>query len=359
MRTLCTLFVAVTLVATSGCRQAGPGFLRQGRPAYNDAIVDTLNEQLLINLVRLKYRDTPLFLEITGISTQMSVTGSLGFTPTIGAGTAATQYESAVSVGATESPTITYSPLQGKQFSVELLSPISLEGLLRLYSSIWDADLVLKCCVQSLNGVLFAPSSTLPPHDRPPVFRDFLEVTRVMRELQTDNLLHVGLEESGKDYVAVMYVDQAAQDDPRFIQMCKLLKLDPARSYRLASDLVHPVKGTISMHTRSALGLLGLLAQGVEAPQAHMDAGIVPVSGSATEAAFDWRQILDGIIAVHSGAAPPTDAFVSVRYRDYWFWISDTDLSSKTTFSLLHQFFSLQSGATPMNAPVLTLPVSN
>ena len=59
----------------------------------------------------------------------------------------------------------------------------------------------------------------------------------------------------------------------------------------------------------------------------------------------------------------PHDAYVAVKYRDYWFYIDDRDQASKQTFSLMMQLIRLdvsnpltsESGA--QKTPVLTLPV--
>ena len=42
-------------------------------PQYNHAIARTLDEQFLLNLVRLKYRDNPFFLEVSSVTTQQTV----------------------------------------------------------------------------------------------------------------------------------------------------------------------------------------------------------------------------------------------------------------------------------------------
>jgi hypothetical protein len=62
-------------------------------------------------------------------------------------------------------------------------------------------------------------------------------------------------------------------------------------------------------------------------------------------------------IKIHSGTRVPSDAFAKVRYRDSWYWISDGDLLSKRSLTLLLLFFSLaETGVVPA-APVLTIPV--
>jgi len=48
---------------------------------------------------------------------------------------------------------------------------------------------------------------------------------------------------------------------------------------------------------------------------------------------------------------------VAVFYRRSWFYIDDSDLDSKSTFSMLGQVFALQSGDVEKMTPVLTLPI--
>jgi hypothetical protein len=62
----------------SGCHQFGPGTIERARVSYNEVINRTSNEQLLLNLVRLKYRDTPFFLEISSLTSSFQFGASVG-----------------------------------------------------------------------------------------------------------------------------------------------------------------------------------------------------------------------------------------------------------------------------------------
>ena len=59
----------ILAVAIAGCNVVGPASVRTGRADYNIAIQQTNSEQLLLNLVRLRYRDVPYFLEVASVST--------------------------------------------------------------------------------------------------------------------------------------------------------------------------------------------------------------------------------------------------------------------------------------------------
>ena len=54
----------------------------------------------------------------------------------------------------------------------------------------------------------------------------------------------------------------------------------------------------------------------------------------------------------------PSNSYVAIYYRSNWFYIDDSDLTSKSTFSLLMQLFALQAGEVKSTVPILTLPLS-
>ena len=62
-------------------------------------------------------------------------------------------------------------------------------------------------------------------------------------------------------------------------------------------------------------------------------------------------------IRIHSGPAKPQDAFVTVPYRNHWFWIDDRDFASKELFSFLLSMFTLVNIGDKQAAPVLSLPL--
>ena len=60
-----------SLAVLTGCAShRGAGTISPSGYAYNEAIAKTKSEQLLLNLVRLKYRDPIVFMDIDGITTQ-------------------------------------------------------------------------------------------------------------------------------------------------------------------------------------------------------------------------------------------------------------------------------------------------
>jgi len=64
------IVVVLGSVVAVGCTTFGPHVLGQMRLHYNDVIKRTTEEQLLLNIVRLRYTDTPSSLAVADIAAQ-------------------------------------------------------------------------------------------------------------------------------------------------------------------------------------------------------------------------------------------------------------------------------------------------
>ncbi len=345
--------VLVAAMALGACNTVGPSAVESARQPYNQAIVKTQNEQMLLNLVRLKYRDTPMFLEIGTVSTQYQFEYGGGVSTEFVFDDALSDHSinAKGSFKFIEKPTITYSPLQGEKFVTQLMTPIALDTLLLLSRSGWSGERVLRCCVQSMNGLPNAPMAAGPTPAGEPRFRDFKKATSLMRELQLAGAAR--LTRSGSEYLYTFDGDELAAG--RDLQ--SVLGLDSGREHYslIVSDAWN--ENTISLYPRSFLGVMFYLSQAVEVPTSHVEAGLVTQTKTTAGGDFDWKELTGDLFAVKSASSEPNDAFVRIYYRGQWFYIDDADLNSKTTFGLLSYLFSLQSGSRQTITPALTLPL--
>ena len=55
----------------SGCNLIGPSSISQGRPAYNEVLNRTSDEQMLLALVRRRYGDSPNLLTVTNVTASL------------------------------------------------------------------------------------------------------------------------------------------------------------------------------------------------------------------------------------------------------------------------------------------------
>ena len=351
-------------VSFAGCGIQGNNTVYQARPAYNEAIARTSTEQLLLNLVRMKFRDAPVFLQVGSIATQYTFSETAGINPTFSGGD--TNLLGTLSVLRTEQPTITFTPLQGEQFAKQLMGNISIETLALLSSSGWSIERILRCCVQSINGVPNAPTAAGPTPENAPEFKEFYRLSQLFRVLQERGDLQF---KTSKIPGESARMDILSGNGNREIlnEIKSILKKGEAgKSYSLANSKF-PLKSTsanapmsIQIVPRSLYATLFYLGQGVQTSLQVVDAGLVTMTQDQSGNKFDWSDLTKHLMTIQSSDTPPSNSYVSVFYRNAFYYIADNDLSSKATLMLLDQLFSLQSGMTnAAPTPALTLAVGH
>ena len=104
------------LACLAGCAPVGPSLTRDLSVAYNDAVQESGQRELMLNIVRLRYTDTPEFLEISNIATEMRIERSLGVGAEFGTVEGETQNlgTASASIGYSESP-ISRQPRSGEK----------------------------------------------------------------------------------------------------------------------------------------------------------------------------------------------------------------------------------------------------
>ena len=348
------------LLLLCSCSMVGPSALKKARFNYNLALQHSANEQFLLNLVRLRYRDTPVFLEISSISSQFSLRSQWGPRADIREAYP-DSYTLNFGIEFAEKPTITLSPLQGDKFVKRLLSPIPAEHLVLLSHSGWRADRILRLCVQRINGLKNAPTASGPTPDLKPEFEAFLEVTKIIHKLRRQKMIDflylsdkVG---NGHTVFPALYVSPQYDEHPLVKRLRQLLKLGKYRYYPITTDITLQGDRYILLETRSLMGVLFYLSQGVSVPPEDIKKGLVTQTRYPDGKPFDWKELLGDLFVVHVSQEPPKGAAVAVHYRDKWFYILDNDLTTKSTFVFLSQVFSLEAGKEKTIIPILTIPV--
>jgi hypothetical protein len=101
------------------------------------------------------------------------------------------------------------------------------------------------------------------------------------------------------------------------------------------------------------------LSHGVDVPPEHLNGGIVTPTIEPDGTVFDWQQVTAGLFTIHYARqyCRPKQAYVAVKYRDYWFSIDDRDSDSKITFSLMLTMTHVNLLGVRKGGPALTLPV--
>jgi hypothetical protein len=350
------IFIIVTL--STACARIGPDVIQAGGNDYNVAIQRTNDEQLLLNLVRLKYRDTPFFLEVNSVSSQFKLITEAELSANF------KEQQTPENVGLsgrltfTEQPTVTYLPLHGNDFIQRLLAPVSIDTILLLANTGWSIERILRLTVQSINGIPNAPTASGPTPKSAPVYKEFLSIASLFRDLQSANIMQFAYNQNGNDNHATVVLDENGEQQTAIQSLREKLSLDKQAKYTLL-----PGKGStkdnqsITLSTRSLLGVMYYLSHSIEVPNKDSASGKVTITHDDSGMEFDWSDLTQGLFKIKSKPQADNDSGIGTNYRGSWFYIDDSDLDSKTTFSLLTQLFSLQSGKAEGITPVLTLPI--
>lgn len=363
MKFILNIFQIAALVCLAGatlvgCAGMGPKTLEQDRSNYNIAIQSTNDEQLLLNLVRLKYRDTPFFLEVSNVATQFTFTSSADASATFPEGPAFNVFGLGAGVARTERPTISYSPLQGEEFIQRFLSPVSLKTISLLFHSGWSVDRIFRVCFQHINKIKNAPNASGPTPALAPEYEKFAHLSKLFRTLQTRGELEMEYGIHDGIPALILNISKQALNGNESQELLRLLGLAPnATQMIFSAQLTDSKPGLVKVETRSFLGAMFYLSQSVEIPLKDREMGKVTLTKTSSGEAFDWQKMTGDLMSVQSNDGYPNENAVAIKYRGAWFYIDDSDLPSKSTFSMLGQIFSLQAGKSKSTAPVLTLPV--
>lgn len=345
---------------------------RGGRAAYNRAIQSTTNQELLLNLVRLRYSDTPYFLDVNSVTTQFTSTSK--FSPSIKLSDwkkgRLLPFNLGTDITWQNQPTIQYAPLKGKDFAIQLMHPLSLSIIQGLIYTGWDVDRIFRLLIQSMSDVPNASGASGPIPQDQPEYQQFLEVVTLLRHFQLAGKLQVGVrhiekKEGEEDLGAI-------KTKPNTIQF--LFPAEGPKAKRLA-EILNGVKTSkdkyilnmkqnfnqdaeLGIMTRSLLSCMYYLSLGVQIPERDRFSGIVGNTRCKDGSDFDWNQVVGDLIKVYSSPYYPDKAYLAVSYRGYWFYVDDLDISSKRTFVLLQQIYNLQAKQSEQNPPLLSLPLS-
>jgi len=357
-RALPKLLLLLILVGVVGCT-IGPSTMTRDRFDYTAAVAESWKSQMLLNLVKLRYSDTPVFLDVgqivSGYTVQSTFTAA-GNVFSI-SGVVPGVPNSSIGLGAqgqfTDRPTITYAPLMGERFARSLMTPVPPAAVLSLIQAGYPIDLTLRLVVHTLNGIQnrFGGAARRRPADP-----EFYELLARLRRIQDSGSIGMRVQRVGREEVTVMTlrgkVDPSIETD--ILMVRQLLGLDPqAGEFRVVYGSVAADDKELAMLTRSILDILVDLASFITVPEAHVqERRVAPTA----EPEVGPGGPIPPLVRILSSPEKPSDAFVAVPYRDHWYWIDDRDLPSKTLFSFLMFVFTLVETGDKAAPPIVTIP---
>lgn len=372
------------LLLNSGC-SVGPQMLQGVYLSYNDRVRATADDELLLNIVRLRYLDTIEFLAINSISAQAS------FNVTLGAEIAPNNTDSTLVIPElhySDRPTFSFSPQRGTEFAKRLVEPIKIDTLAYLAASDWPVKILMQLLVKEINGIVnesygdiesfYKIADTLgdlqkkhkllvafTEHQKPvsaPIDKSLLKASDLISAAKagytfipdTDGL-HMRLSQPTPQ--PIMLLRTTATESRDILKQLGVIKTDDG-PIELRAGSKHHLQSSnysnIHLRTRSVLGAIVYLTQGVTPPQSHIDRNLTfstwPFPGPDNDK-------IDQVFKVQASSSRP-QASLAVQYRGYWFYVDETDLTSKSTFLVLSEIYRLALvGSDQSQAPLLTLPL--
>jgi hypothetical protein len=344
----------VVFLAVSGCASMGPPTIARDRFDYDHAITTSWQRMMLLNLVKMRYGDTPMFLDVASIINSYTLEAQVNLGATWSSPTGA----DTTTLGGTghyaDKPTITYNPLLGERFTRSLMTPIPPGVVVSLIQSGWAAEAVMQLMVSSVNGVQNRFGAGGRARGADP---EFGKISAILRRIQASGAVGFRVEKTRDREWAVMTLHRK-NITPELLEEIRtlrdLLGIRPdGTDIRVVYGSAPQSDEELAMVTRSFLEILLDTGASIDVPETHVgDGSVIRTAVFDTDAAVGYKPM----IRIRSGRDKPDNAFVSIPYRDHWFWIDDRDFRSKQTFSFLMIIFSLTDTGPARGAPIITIP---
>ena len=361
------LLVVAAMALITGCAAQGAKRVPRDRFDYNAAIAQSTREQMLLNIVRSRYLEVPVFLTVSSVLTQYEYEQGAGIDATLEFGNASDGRSSgAANLRFSERPTITYLPIEGQEFSAHLLSDIPSDLFFAAAQAGWPIDVFMRVGLQRLGTVENMSFGELPASgyiDSKTQFKaDFKRLKEFERMVQLIFILGdreiievQQVEEKGTSVSYLIIADQVPKDlRPLLKELRQTIGLTGRNRFRITDRVTNIGVDEISIQTRSIMAIMEFMARGVEVPPEHLedgrviDYGLQDSDGEVAKGLIPFR--------MRSSKSRPPNPFAAVEYQGYWYYIDHNDITSKRALSLIIVLFRLQAPTPAGAAPILSLP---
>jgi hypothetical protein len=345
--------MAGLVMLLASCGSYGPRSMDRDQLDYGNSIGDNLKNQMLANIVKIRYVDMPVFIDVgsivSGYSLSTTVNGKLGFSDSFfGGGTQGL----GASGTYTDRPTITYMPKTGDDYLRAILEPVAPTNLLALIQAGYSSELLFTWAVEAINGVHNWSVSRSGSNRGGRADPEFIEFVALMQELQT--LGAVGFEltaDENEEHGIIFRLKKQGLPEStiqKSRRTSEIIGLDPDQEqFRVIYAPFRTDSSTLAIQTRSVIQMLSAMAGFIDVP-AEKTAYAAP--------GYDTSGTTRRPFQVRSGKDRPDESFAQIKYQGYWYWVENSDIASKRVFTLMLFITTLTNQTSNANAPVLTIP---
>jgi hypothetical protein len=339
----------------TGCAHLGPRTVAVDRFDYSSAIADSWKQQTLLNIVKLRYMDLPVFVDVSSVvagysmQTGVSVNGTMSSEKAV----QGDYFAAGGSAIYTDRPTITYTPMTGEKFLRGLITPIEPKNIFFMLQSGYAADFILGLTVESLNGVHNRSTTAGAVRDADP---EFVRVLQLLREVQAAGAVGMRVEENkDKTETAVMFFRRdnlTPEILDKLGEIRRLLKLpEGQQQFNLVYSPVGGGDGALAVGSRSMLQIMTAMASYADVPESDLKEGRATPSLQTTSSAGNTDPV-----EIKCSKNKPANAFAAVHYHDQWFWVDDRDWRTKRAFTAVMFLFTLAETGGNEKLPLITIP---
>jgi len=349
---LALILGTVLCVALTACSSIGPKTMDRDQLDYGRSVGDNWKNQMLANLVKLRFVDMPVFVDVgqivSGYTLQTQVSGRVGFGDSFTGG-------DSQGVGAggsfTDRPTITYTPKTGEDYLRSLLEPVEPRSLLALVLAGYSSELLFSWAVESVNGMRNYSIKRGGARQADPEFIEYVALIQVLQDAAAIGFELENDPKTGHDIIMVF--DSKHFDETIQLRRARARELSGLNQelnrYRVIYAPYASDDSTLAMQTRSIIQILGSMSGFIDIP---------PEKSSYAADGYDLPYGVSRPFHVLSGQERPEESFAEIKYKGDWYWIEDSDLTSKRVFTLMLFLTTLTNYGGDENAPVLTIPTS-
>ena len=345
------LLPVAAAVALSACQGIGPTRLPRDNLDYARALSEARDSQTLLNIVSMRYGETPSFLAVGQVISSYTLESGAEVGLNVYPNELSTHEATALGrLNYSDRPTITFTPLSGEDLARTSIRPLLPTDILPLASSGLPIDVLFRLSVQSV-GTL---QNTVPlAGSEIGASEDFFELIAALRRLQERGLLSLRFvrEKQGNRVFFAIADGSDAKSRALAARARELLRL-PARpaDVEVVYGRVSSRPNQVAMLTRPIFAILQQVGAEIEVPSKDI------ASGQTIRPPLPTQPGMKPAIVIHAGPNKPANAYVAVRRGDTWFWIDADDFDSKVAYSILQTLLALARGATAATPAVLSIP---